>query len=78
MRKNATTAKRLARDSKGMMNLNVGTSRRMKQKQHFKSSRRGDEGVHRSHDTGFDEGVHRSHHTHQGIQGRQDGLVCAA
>jgi hypothetical protein len=41
MRKNATTAKRLAIGSKGMMNLNVGTSRRMKQKQRFKPSRRG-------------------------------------
>jgi hypothetical protein len=31
----ATTAKRLASGSKGTMNLNVGTRRRMKQKQSF-------------------------------------------
>jgi hypothetical protein len=35
MRKNATTAKRLASGSKGTMYLNVGTRRRMKQKQCF-------------------------------------------
>jgi hypothetical protein len=35
MRKNATTAKRLASGSTGTMNLNVGTRRRMKQKQRF-------------------------------------------
>jgi hypothetical protein len=35
LRKNATTAKRLASGSKGTMNLNVCTRRRMKQKQDF-------------------------------------------